>query len=159
MTTPAPRPTVSTSEPGHVSPTVGRKGNVFVGWITSTDHKTIGYMYLITSFVYFLIGGVLALVIRVQLFAPGLEVVATTCNLLAVAALALETAEAAAEWLHHHLREQWGFPDPPETSAQDRFAGRYHGKRYSFGYPACPDLGCQRQLFEALLEYMVTRGY
>ena len=77
MTTTAPRPTVSTSEPGHVSPTVGRKGNVFVGWITSTDHKTIGYMYLITSFVYFLIGGVLALVIRVQLFAPGLEVVAT----------------------------------------------------------------------------------
>jgi len=77
MTTTAPRPTVSTSEPGHVSPTVGRKGNVFVGWITSTDHKTIGYMYLITSFVYFLIGGVMALLIRAQLFAPGLEVVAT----------------------------------------------------------------------------------
>jgi 5-methyltetrahydrofolate--homocysteine methyltransferase len=68
----------------------------------------------------------------------------------AVASLALETAEAAAEWLHHHLREQWGFPDPPETSAQDRFSGRYHGKRYSFGYPACPDLAGQRQLFEAL---------
>ena len=68
----------------------------------------------------------------------------------AVASLALETAEAAAEWLHHHLREQWGFPDPPETSAQDRFSGRYRGKRYSFGYPACPDLAGQRQLFEAL---------
>jgi 5-methyltetrahydrofolate--homocysteine methyltransferase len=68
----------------------------------------------------------------------------------AVASLALETAEAAAEWLHHRLREQWGFPDPPETSAQDRFSGRYRGKRYSFGYPACPDLAGQRQLFEAL---------
>ncbi|WP_439563845.1 aa3-type cytochrome oxidase subunit I [Microcella sp.] len=77
MTTTAPRPSVSGPAPEHVSPTVGRKGNVFVGWITTTDHKTIGYMYLITSFVYFLIGGVMALVIRAQLFAPGLEIVAT----------------------------------------------------------------------------------
>ena len=35
----------------------------------------------------------------------------------------------------------WGFPDPPETTPQDRFSARYRGKRYSFGYPACPDLG------------------
>jgi len=77
MTTTAPRPSVSGPAPEHVSPTVRRKGNVFVGWITTTDHKTIGYMYLITSFIYFLIGGVMALVIRAQLFAPGLEIVAT----------------------------------------------------------------------------------
>jgi len=56
---------------------VERKGNVLVNWITSTDHKTIGYMYLITSFFYFLLGGVMALVIRAQLFEPGLSVVAT----------------------------------------------------------------------------------
>ena len=43
------------------TPSVERKGNVFVKWITTTDHKTIGYLYLITSFIYFLIGGVLAL--------------------------------------------------------------------------------------------------
>ncbi|HET8958707.1 MAG TPA: cytochrome ubiquinol oxidase subunit I, partial [Microcella sp.] len=60
MTTTAPRPNVSGSAPGAVSPTVKRKGNVFVGWVTSTDHKTIGYMYLITSFIYFLLGGVMA---------------------------------------------------------------------------------------------------
>ena len=77
MTTTAPRPSVSGTAPEHVSPTVRRKGNVLVGWITTTDHKTIGYMYLITSFLYFLIGGVMALVIRAQLFAPGLEIVAT----------------------------------------------------------------------------------
>jgi len=77
MTTTAPRPNVSGSAPEPVAPTVRRKGNVFVGWLTTTDHKTIGYMYLITSFVYFLIGGVMALVIRAQLFAPGLEIVAT----------------------------------------------------------------------------------
>lgn len=54
-----------------------KKGNVIVSWLTSTDHKVIGYMYLISSFVWFLIGGLMALVIRAQLFAPGLEVVAT----------------------------------------------------------------------------------
>ncbi|PRI11302.1 cytochrome c oxidase subunit I [Leucobacter massiliensis] len=54
-----------------------KKGNVIVSWITSTDHKVIGYMYLISSFVYFLIGGLMALVIRAQLFQPGLEVVST----------------------------------------------------------------------------------
>jgi 5-methyltetrahydrofolate--homocysteine methyltransferase len=69
----------------------------------------------------------------------------------AFAALALETAEAAAEWLHRELRSAWGFPDPPELTAQDRFSARYRGKRYSFGYPACPDLGGQRELFRALL--------
>lgn len=54
-----------------------KKGNLIVSWITSTDHKVIGYMYLITSFVWFLIGGLMALLIRAQLFAPGLEVIAT----------------------------------------------------------------------------------
>lgn len=52
-----------------------KKGNIIVSWITSTDHKVIGYMYLISSFVWFLIGGVMALIIRTQLFAPGLEVI------------------------------------------------------------------------------------
>jgi cytochrome c oxidase subunit 1 len=56
---------------------VGRKGNVVVRWITSTDHKVLGYLYLITSFIYFLVGGVMALIIRAQLFEPGLSVVAT----------------------------------------------------------------------------------
>ena len=56
---------------------VERKGNVLVNLITSTDHKTIGYMYLVTSFLYFCLGGVMALVIRAQLFAPGLEIVQT----------------------------------------------------------------------------------
>ncbi|WP_347753899.1 cytochrome c oxidase subunit I [Agrococcus sp. ProA11] len=60
-----------------ISPSAGRKGNVLVSWITSTDHKTIGYMYLIASFLMFLIGGVMALLIRAQLFAPGLEIVPT----------------------------------------------------------------------------------
>jgi cytochrome c oxidase subunit 1 len=53
------------------------KGNIVVRWMTSTDHKIIGHLYIITSLVYFLIGGVMALIIRAQLFAPGLEVLQT----------------------------------------------------------------------------------
>ncbi|MFV0433573.1 MAG: cytochrome c oxidase subunit I [Leucobacter sp.] len=54
-----------------------KKGNVIVSWVTSTDHKVIGYMYLISSVVWFMIGGLMALLIRAQLFAPGLEVIGT----------------------------------------------------------------------------------
>ncbi|MGV1034870.1 MAG: cytochrome c oxidase subunit I [Microbacteriaceae bacterium] len=53
------------------------KGNIVVKWITSTDHKTIGYMYFIQSFIWFMIAGVMALIMRAQLFEPGLEIVAT----------------------------------------------------------------------------------
>jgi 5-methyltetrahydrofolate--homocysteine methyltransferase len=68
----------------------------------------------------------------------------------AFAALALETAEAAAEWVHAHLRAAWGFADPENLSHRDQLSARYRGKRYSFGYPACPDLAGQRGLFQAL---------
>src|SRR4051794_34863171 len=52
-------------------------GRLIVEYLTTTDHKKIGFLYLVTSFVYFLIGGVLALVIRAQLFEPGLAVTNT----------------------------------------------------------------------------------
>ena len=64
----------------------------------------------------------------------------------ALQALALETAEAAAEWLHGRLRQQWGFADPPDLSMQQRFKAKYRGRRYSPGYAACPDLGLQTDL-------------
>ncbi|GAA0242858.1 cytochrome c oxidase subunit I [Actinomadura nitritigenes] len=51
------------------------KGRIVANWLSSTDHKVIGYLYLITSFVMFLFGGILALVIRAELFKPGLQVV------------------------------------------------------------------------------------
>ncbi len=44
-------------------------------WITTVDHKKIGIMYVVSSFVFFLIGGLLALVIRTELAAPGLQFV------------------------------------------------------------------------------------
>jgi len=77
MTTTAPHPSVTETPQGLSNARVATKGNLFVDWITTTDHKKVGYLYLITSFLYFLLGGVMALVIRAQLFAPGLEIVAT----------------------------------------------------------------------------------
>ena len=74
-----PTPVVTTTEKPQ---TVGvtrpvTKGNIIVRWLTSTDHKIIGHMYNITSILYFLLGGVMALIIRAQLFAPGLNVLQT----------------------------------------------------------------------------------
>ncbi|WP_206478249.1 cytochrome c oxidase subunit I [Kocuria sp. KRD140] len=53
------------------------KGRVIVNWLTSTDHKTIGYMYLISSFIFFCAGGVMALLIRAELFQPGMQILET----------------------------------------------------------------------------------
>jgi len=68
----------------------------------------------------------------------------------AIQALAIELAEALAEMLHARLRTQWGFPDPPGLSMEDRLKARYRGIRVSFGYPACPNLADQRILFDLL---------
>ncbi len=65
-------------------------------------------------------------------------------------ALGIETAEACAEWLHRRIREDWGFPDSPTMTMQERFTSRYRGKRYSFGYPACPNLEDQVKLWKLL---------
>jgi len=65
-------------------------------------------------------------------------------------ALAIETAEGCAEWLHRRIREDWGFPDPPTMTMQERFTSRYRGKRYSFGYAACPNLDDQQGIWKLL---------
>ena len=81
----------------------------------------------------------------------------------ALQALALETAEAAAEWIHARLRALWGFADADALSRQSLFQARYRGKRYSFGYPACPDLEQQAGLFRLLkpeeIGVQLTEGF
>jgi cytochrome c oxidase subunit 1 len=52
-----------------------RRGHILASWLSSTDHKVIGYLYLITSFGFFLFGGVLALIMRAQLARPGQHLV------------------------------------------------------------------------------------
>ena len=49
-------------------------GKVIVSWITSTDHKTIGYLYLMLSTFYFVLAGLMALAIRAELAGPGLQI-------------------------------------------------------------------------------------
>jgi 5-methyltetrahydrofolate--homocysteine methyltransferase len=67
-----------------------------------------------------------------------------------VQALAIESAEACAEWLHRRVREEWGFPDSESMTMQERFTSRYRGKRYSPGYPACPNLDDQLGIWKLL---------
>jgi cytochrome c oxidase subunit 1 len=52
-------------------------GNGTIGWLTTTDHKRIGILYMITTFGFFLIAGLFSLVMRAELAAPGLQVVDT----------------------------------------------------------------------------------
>jgi 5-methyltetrahydrofolate--homocysteine methyltransferase len=68
----------------------------------------------------------------------------------ALAALAIESAEAFAEMLHARLRTLWGFPDAPDLPISEKLKGRYRGIRVSFGYPACPNLADQQILFRLL---------
>lgn len=78
-------------------------------------------------------------------------------------ALALESAEATAEWIHRKLRADWGFPDPPDLDHRALFRAEYRGKRYSFGYPACPDLEPQEILFQLIkpdeIQVELTDGF
>ncbi|GAA3987477.1 cytochrome c oxidase subunit I [Actinomadura viridis] len=51
------------------------RGSKVVSWITSTDHKVIGQLYLVTSFVFFVIAGIMAVIIRGELYSTGNQLV------------------------------------------------------------------------------------
>ncbi len=59
----------ATERPAHER----RPGRVLVDWLTTTDHKKIGHLYLITSFLFFLAAGLMALMMRAELARPGLQ--------------------------------------------------------------------------------------
>jgi 5-methyltetrahydrofolate--homocysteine methyltransferase len=54
--------------------------------------------------------------------------------------LGVEMAEALAEYWHRRMREEWGFAHEDGPSLAGLFRQQYRGGRYSWGYPACPDL-------------------
>ena len=54
--------------------------------------------------------------------------------------LGVEMAEALAEYWHRRIREEWGFADEDGPTLAGLFRQQYRGGRYSWGYPACPDL-------------------
>jgi 5-methyltetrahydrofolate--homocysteine methyltransferase len=64
--------------------------------------------------------------------------------------LSVEMTEALAELWHRRIREEWGFADEDGPTLAGLFRQQYRGSRYSWGYPACPDLEDQAKLAELL---------
>ncbi len=64
--------------------------------------------------------------------------------------LGVEMAEALAEYWHRRVREEWGFAAEDGPSLAGLFRQQYRGGRYSWGYPACPDLEGNAQVCELL---------
>jgi len=64
--------------------------------------------------------------------------------------LAVQMAEALAEWVHARIRRELGHADPANMPLRDVLAQRYRGSRYSFGYPACPNVADSRQQLDWL---------
>jgi len=62
----------------------------------------------------------------------------------------VEMAEALAEYWHKRVREELGIAGEDADDLEELFDQGYRGSRYSFGYPACPDLEEQRKIFELL---------
>jgi 5-methyltetrahydrofolate--homocysteine methyltransferase len=69
---------------------------------------------------------------------------------LVVHGLGVEMAEALAEFWHHRIRTEWGFVDEDGPSLHGLFRQQYRGGRYSWGYPACPDLEDNAKVAELL---------
>jgi len=64
--------------------------------------------------------------------------------------LSVETAEALAEYHHRLMRRELGIAGDDSPHIRDLFHQKYRGSRYSFGYPACPNLEDQTKLFALL---------
>ena len=64
--------------------------------------------------------------------------------------LGVETAEALAEFWHKRMRQELGIAGEDSPRTKELFTQKYRGSRYSFGYPACPNMSDQLKLFELL---------
>jgi 5-methyltetrahydrofolate--homocysteine methyltransferase len=64
--------------------------------------------------------------------------------------MAVQMAEALAEWSHARIRRELGYGDLEPDNIRDMLAQRYQGSRYSFGYPACPNVADQFKQLELL---------
>ena len=58
--------------------------------------------------------------------------------------------EALAEYWHRRVREEWGFANEDGPTLSGLFHQQYRGGRFSFGYPACPDLEDNLKVAELL---------
>ena len=64
--------------------------------------------------------------------------------------MAVQMAEALAEWNHTRIRKELGFADQEPDNIRDILQQRYQGSRYSFGYPACPNMQDQYKQLDLL---------
>lgn len=64
--------------------------------------------------------------------------------------LSVEAAEGLAEYWHARIRQELGIDGDDASDRRKLFQQNYQGARYSFGYPACPDLHLQKQIFELI---------
>jgi 5-methyltetrahydrofolate--homocysteine methyltransferase len=64
--------------------------------------------------------------------------------------IAVQTAEALAEWTHARIRRELGFGDLEPDNIREILQQHYPGSRYSFGYPACPNIQDQYRQLELL---------
>ncbi|MFM6395980.1 vitamin B12 dependent-methionine synthase activation domain-containing protein, partial [Planktothrix sp.] len=71
-------------------------------------------------------------------------------NYLYFHGMAVQTAEALAEWTHAKIRRELGFGNEEPDNVRDILAQRHRGSRYSFGYPACPNIHDQYKQVELL---------
>ncbi len=70
--------------------------------------------------------------------------------------MAVQLAEALAEWTHARIRRDLGFGDQDPDNIRDMLAQRYQGSRYSFGYPACPNISDQFKQLELLKSNLIN---
>jgi cytochrome c oxidase subunit 1 len=100
-----------------VTPTRPSKGQMVTRWLTTTDHKVIGNLYLATSMGFFAIGGLMALAIRAELFSPAMQVFQTKdqynqfFTMHGLIMLLLFATPAFAGWANAIMPLQIGSPD------------------------------------------------
>jgi 5-methyltetrahydrofolate--homocysteine methyltransferase len=71
-------------------------------------------------------------------------------NYLYLHGLGVETAEALAEFWHKRIRQEMGIANEDSPRVKELFTQHYRGSRYSFGYPACPDMSDQDKLWKLI---------
>src|SRR3954467_6041222 len=109
--------TLVADEPTYAAPTGTRKGSVITRWLITTDHKTIGNLYLISSMGFFMVAGLMALIMRAELFSPGLQIVSTKeqynqlFTMHGLIMLLLFATPAFAGWANAIMPLQIGAPD------------------------------------------------
>ena len=142
----------------------GREGNSVVVFNPKQRNQELGRFalprqragnrYCIADFYTYLAGGEPTDVLPMQAVTMGEKATAFAQKLfkgdqysdyLYFHGLGVQMAEALAEWTHARIRAELGFADPEGMPLRDVLAQRYRGSRYSFGYPACPNVADSRQ--------------